>query len=145
VIREPKRHKYGVAPRAERTDREGNVFDSKGEMVRWEELRLLQKAGRIRKLERQVHFLLEVKGVKIATYTADFTYEEKVKEDREGVYGVPAHRWEPIVEDFKGLRTQVYLMKRRLMKAIYGIEIRETGVRPRVPRVVRNRRGHAKG
>lgn len=128
-----KRHKYGVAAKADRTDRDGNVFDSKGEMVRWEELRLLQKAGRIRKLERQVRFPLEVKGVKVATYTADFTYEEKTT-------SVGAWDWAPVVEDFKGLRTQVYLMKKRLMKAIYGIEIRETGVRPRTPRIVRKRR-----
>ena len=108
--------KYGVAPRAERTSREGEVFDSKGELARWEELRLLERAGEISDLRRQSMFLLEVSGCKIGTYVADFVYEKGK---------------ETVVEDFKGVRTPAYRLKKKLMLALYGIEILETGAPPR--------------
>ena len=44
-------------------------------------------------------------------YKADFRYIEK---------------GETVVEDVKGMRTPVYNLKRHLMKAVHGIEIRET-------------------
>mgnify|MGYP001579592159 CR=1 FL=1 len=95
--------------------RDGHTFASKRERNRYEELAALQAAGGITGLGLQPRYPLEVNGVKICTYVADFTYHE------------PHHPFtHPIVEDVKGHRTQLYLMKRRLMKAIFGIEVLET-------------------
>lgn len=88
------------------------TFDSKGEAKRYQELLLLLRAGEISDLKLQVGYDLIVEGTKICKYVADFTYLENHKR---------------IVEDFKGVRTAVYRLKKKLMKAILGIEIRETG------------------
>lgn len=87
------------------------AFDSRKEATRWENLLLLQKAGHISKLERQVRFPLKIKGDTIATYIADFRYLQNGKE---------------VVEDVKGCITREYRLKARLMKALLGIEILET-------------------
>lgn len=115
--------KYGVASKAERTSREGVVFDSKGELARWEELRLLERSGEVSELRRQVEYPLVVGGVKIGSYVADFTYLD--------------HRGRHIVEDFKGVRTPVYRLKAGLVLALYGIEILETGAKSRRSRAKR--------
>lgn len=104
--------KYGN----ERVTTEDGTFDSLGEHRRWEELRLRERAGEIANLKRQVAFALIVGDVKVATYIADFTYDEG---------GVP------ITEDFKGVRTEGYKIKAKLMLACHGIAIRETGREPR--------------
>jgi len=101
-----------VAPKPRRTC-DGIVFHSRGEMLRWQELRLLEKAGVLRRLERQVPFQLWVNGQLIGEYVADFVYSEAGGR---------------IVEDAKGFRTEVYRLKKKLMAACYGIEIRETSV-----------------
>ena len=103
-----KRNKYRAVP----TIVDGLRFHSKGEAARWQELKLLERAGVIIELDRQVPYSLCVNGVDICTYTADFAYFEK--EER-------------IVEDFKGFRTAEYRLKAKLMKALLGITIRETG------------------
>lgn len=113
--------KYGVASKAERTSREGIVFDSKGELARWEELRLLERAGEIFELCRQVKYQLVVNGVNLGSYKADFVYVE----ERTLAGG------RQVVEDFKGVRTPVYRLKAKLMLALYGIKILETGATPR--------------
>lgn len=89
----------------------GIRFDSKREANRWAELDMLEHAGKIKKLERQVTFPLIVNGQRIAKYIADFVYIEDRKR---------------IIEDCKGYRTREYRMKKALMKATLGIEIRET-------------------
>lgn len=91
---------------------DGIRFASKGEAARYRELKLLELAGEIACLELQPRYPLVVNGVKIGEYRADFRYAERGS-------GV-------IVEDFKGVRTPVYRMKRLLMKALYSIDIRET-------------------
>jgi Protein of unknown function (DUF1064) len=83
---------------------------SKREARRWGELRLLERAGRISGLRRQVPFRLEINGQLVTTYVADFVYCEAGAE---------------IVEDSKGVRTAVYKLKAKLMRAVYGVEIRE--------------------
>ena len=108
-----KRHKYGVAPKAERTC-DGIVFDSKKEMNRWNELRALEAAGLIRDLERQFAIPLHVNGLKIGEYRSDFRY-------REGN--------ELVVEDTKGgkaTQTPLYRWKVKHVAAEYGITVRET-------------------
>lgn len=91
-------------------------FDSKGERDRFLELQMLEKAGAIQNLERQIEFKLEVNGVHVTKYISDFKYTENGK---------------LIIEDFKGVRTKEYVLKRRLMLACLGIEIRETSQRKR--------------
>ena len=95
----------------------GEVFDSKREYRRWSELRLLERAGLINKLERQVRFRLidghksEDRTERPCDYIADFVYYEDGK---------------MVVEDCKGMRTDVYKIKRKLMLEKYNISIKET-------------------
>lgn len=106
---------------AKRTTVDGETFDSKREAARWCELKLLEKAGQIRRLRRQPEFLLTVQphgGRQVAIvgkYRGDFCYDER--------YGA---LWLPVVEDVKGVKTAVYKLKKRIVEAIYGIKIRET-------------------
>lgn len=93
---------------------DGIRFDSKGEARRFQDLKLLERGGVLANVERQVSFRLEVNGVLIAFYRADFVYTDKTLGRR-------------IVEDFKGVRTDVYRLKKALMKACHGIDILETG------------------
>src|SRR3970040_1846148 len=91
---------------------DGILFQSTKESRRYSELKALQQAGVIRDLEMQPKFKLEVNGVHITTYYADFRYHDN-------------ERRAQVVEDVKGMRTQSYIIKRRLMKAIHDIEIEE--------------------
>lgn len=70
----------------------------------------MEKARVIRDLELQPRYPLVVNGVKVATYVGDFRYRE------DGVL---------VLEDAKGVRTREYRLKAKLMKALFGIEIRE--------------------
>lgn len=107
---------------------DGIVFDSKREAKRYGELLLLEKAGAITNLQRQVKYVLipaqrepDTVGArggihkgklieKECSYYADFVYEQD---------------GETVVEDAKGMRTEKYLIKRKLMLYIHGIRIRE--------------------
>ena len=96
---------------------DGIQFDSKKEAKRWTELRLLERAGAITELDRQVKFELipsqriDGKVVERAcSYIADFVYNENGKK---------------VVEDTKGIRTTDYIIKRKLMLFVHGIRIRE--------------------
>lgn len=93
-------------------------FDSRKEAARYGELLLLQRAGKISNLQRQVRFQLipaQYKDGKCifrsVTYIADFVYE------KDG---------EKVVEDVKGFRTPEYIIKRKLMYQIFGIYVMET-------------------
>lgn len=99
--------KYG----ARRTTVDGITFASAAEARRYGQLILRQRAGDISELELQPPFPLIVNGVKVGVYKADFAYIE------DGA---------PVVEDVKGVRTAVYILKAKLVKALYGITIRET-------------------
>lgn len=108
-------NKYGAV----RTTVDGVTFHGKGEAKRYHELRLLERAGEISALNRQVTFPLTVNGVRICDYVADFSYV------RQGVL---------FVEDFKGVRTAEYRLKKKLMRAVHGVEIHETGTQRRTRR-----------
>lgn len=111
----------------------GITFDSRKEARRFQELRLLEQAGKISDLRMQVKYQLippqrapsfEVyksgpnKGrrkpgkllEKECAYIADFVYVQD---------------GETVVEDAKGYRTDVYIIKRKLMLERYGIQIQE--------------------
>ena len=94
---------------------DGIAHDSKKEARRWAQLNLLLKAGEIKDLRRQVKYELIPKqdGERACQYIADFVYFDC----REG---------KEVVEDCKGKRTDVYIIKRKLMLWKYGIKILET-------------------
>lgn len=89
----------------------GIEFASKKEARRYSELRLLERGGLIQDLELQVKYPLVINGIKVGSYIADFRYQE-------------GHTVK--VEDTKGMKTPVYRLKAKLMKALYGITILET-------------------
>ena len=95
---------------------EGVRFDSRKEARRYGVLCLLLRAGEIKDLKRQVKFeLIPKQGEeRAAYYKADFTYYEKQGDE-----------WVYIVEDCKGVKTDVYKLKRKLMLQ-KGYKIRET-------------------
>lgn len=103
----PGRPKYGN----HRVVVDGLKFDSKREAARWRILTLCVPSGDITDLRRQVPYDLIVNGVKVGRYVADFVYRE-----RDG---------SEVIEDAKGFKTPVYRLKRKLMKAVHGIDIRE--------------------
>lgn len=94
------------------TTSDGITHDSRKEANRWCELKLLERAGKIRLLQRQVKFELIPKqeGEREVVYVADFTYIEDDKF---------------VVEDVKGKRTKEYIIKRKLMLWVHGIKIKE--------------------
>jgi len=89
----------------------GIRFASQREAARYSELRLLERAKDISLLRLQVRHPLRVNGRLICTYVSDFEY-----------YGNGTGL---IVEDAKGVKTPVYKLKKKLMKAICGIDIQE--------------------
>lgn len=99
--------------RAIKTTVDGITFDSRKEAQRWCTLNLLQRAGEIRELKRQVPFILFEKSPygREIKYVADFTYYEGDKF---------------VVEDCKGYRTDTYRLKRRILAEKYGYVIKET-------------------
>lgn len=124
-----RRQKYGNT----KITVDGIQFDSKREAARYQELKLLERAGVISFLQRQTKFQLipdqhapsnavYTKGPrkgqrkpgklleKECSYIADFCYIQN---------------GETVVEDAKGYRTEVYRIKKKLMLERYGIQIRE--------------------
>lgn len=108
-------NKYG----AHRITIDGMVFDSKHEANRWCELKYMERAGLIKDLKRQVPFELlpsqRINGrvkERSVRYLADFVYKQNGK---------------TIVEDAKSpaTRTKEYIIKRKLMLYILGIEVIE--------------------
>lgn len=91
---------------------DGIEFASTREALRWQDLALMQKAGEISHLRRQVPFEIEINGILVCTWFADFTYIDKS--------GIPR------TEDSKGCKTPVYRLKKKLVEAEHGIKIRET-------------------
>ena len=91
----------------------GLKFDSKKESLRYLELKEMEKRGEITELELQVKYDLLVNGISCGFYKCDFRYVKKGEVNY-------------IIEDCKGVKTTVYALKKRLMKAIYKIVILET-------------------
>lgn len=105
--------------RAVRTTVDGIKFASKREARRYGELKLAQAGGAIRNLALQVPYDLVVNGQKVGRYVADFVYHA-------GPIAPGFSTASTVVEDVKGMKTPVYNLKKKLMKAIHGIEILET-------------------
>lgn len=107
---------------------DGKVFDSRKEYVRYQDLSLLEKAGKIYDLQCQVRYELlpaqyEIIGdpktgkakrvcvERAINYIADFVYKDE--------------KGHTIVEDTKGFRTKDYVMKRKMLLWFHGIKIKE--------------------
>jgi hypothetical protein len=94
---------------------DGIEFDSEKEAARYGVLKLRLKAGDIGMLQLQVVYDLNVNGKRVCRYIADFQYIETATGNT-------------IVEDVKSVATRkvpVYRLKKKLMKQIHNIEIRE--------------------
>lgn len=102
------RAKYGAVP----TDIDGIRFASKKEARRYLDLSVLMRAGAIKELELQPRYRIMVCDVFICDYFADFQYVDLVT-------------GEFVVEDVKGMKTDVYKLKKRLVEASYPVSIRE--------------------
>lgn len=122
---------YNVKTKA--TD--GIVFDSAKEARRYEHLLLLQRAGEITDLRRQVHYeLIPNQYITYERYSKTGkrledgrkVIERKVEYVADFVY-TETKSGEVVVEDTKSpaTRTKDYIIKRKLMRHIYGIKIRE--------------------
>ena len=103
-----------------KTEVDGILFDSQAEARRYAELKLMQRAGEIGHLERQVPFEIipkmktkDGRTIRATKYVADFTYYTKG-----GQY---------VVEDVKGKKTAVYEIKKKLMLEKHCIEVHEIG------------------
>lgn len=106
----PRRSKYG----AKKTTIGNLKFDSKKESYRYQQLEILQKAGKISELELQKVYKLTVNGQLICKYIADFEYLDHAI----GQY---------VTEDAKGgsaTITPAFRIKAKLMKALYDIDVR---------------------
>ena len=87
------------------------VFASAKESRRYLELKLLQKAGEISDLRLQTRLPIVVNGKKVCDYLCDFSYMENGKF---------------VFEDVKGVRTALYQLKKKLVKAVHNIDLLET-------------------
>ena len=98
----------------EKVQYDGRTIDSKCEMERYCDLKLLEKVGRIKDLKCQERFVLIEKSTehRETAYVADFTYYEN---------------GQLVVEDCKSkiTKTATYKIKKKLMFERYGIKIRE--------------------
>jgi len=102
---------------AKKTIVDNITFDSKKEAGRYGELRILERAGEITDLVCQPVYVLQegfiYRGRKIQpiTYRADFSYSEK--------HTVFLDKWIDVVEDVKGVQTQLFKVKAKMFKRIY--------------------------
>jgi hypothetical protein len=112
AVRPQARSKYGNV----KGQIDGVTFDSKAEGTRYLLLRSRERLGEIRRLECHPSYALVVNGELICRYRADFAYEDMGTGDL-------------VIEDVKGVKTAVYQIKKKLMKACLDIDIVEVPVR----------------
>ena len=95
---------------------DGKTYRSKKEYQRHCDLLLLEQAGEISELQDQIPYSLDINGEHICKYYLDFQYREK--------------NGEMIYEDVKGRKGgnpyYIFSLKKKMMKAIHGIDILET-------------------
>lgn len=112
-ITKPKKSKYNN----KKITIDGIKFDSIKEGKRYQQLKQLEKDGKIKDLRLQVKFELQppinlgYKKIRAINYVADFTYRDNMEN--------------LIVEDVKGMKTSIYKMKAKMFAYKYGFEISE--------------------
>lgn len=126
-MKKQRKSKYG----SRKVTVDGDTYDSMKEYRRFKELSLLERAGAIRNLKRQVKYVLipaqreftteiDKKGnfkkgkllERECAYIADFVY-------------LDMSTGRMTVEDTKGFKTKDYIIKRKLMLWVHGIRIKE--------------------
>ena len=102
--------------RAQKIEVDGLRFDSKKEAQRYQELKLMQRAGVITNLKVHPSFDFKVNDLLVCKYTADFSYSD--------------HSMDPamhVVEDVKGVRKggawEKFRIKAKLFRALFGYDI----------------------
>jgi hypothetical protein len=90
------------------------TFDSMKEAARYQQLKLMVKGGYVKDLELQPSYPIFINKRRICTYKADFKYQFKQGDE-----------WQEVIEDVKGMKTPTYRLKKKLMLAVHGIEIKE--------------------
>lgn len=110
----------------------GEVFDSRKELRRYNQLMVLQSRGEISDLKRQVEYELIPNQYEIITRYSEKTgkrlKDEKRLVERKVCYVadfVYLKGGETIVEDTKGVKTKDYILKRKMMLFLKGIRIKE--------------------
>jgi Protein of unknown function (DUF1064) len=104
--------RFPVVPVELRT-MDGIVFDSKTEMSRYAGLKVMERAGLIKDIERQPSFPVEINGHPYCTYTADFRY-------------VDTGSGEVVIEDVKTTGTvkdPAYALRKKAAELFYDVEI----------------------
>ena len=91
--------------KAVRTTVDNINFTSLGEARRYKQLKFLEGVGSIQRLILQPKYPIDLYGEHVCDYVADFEYLEDGK---------------IIAEDFKGIRTAVYRLKKKLFNLVYG-------------------------
>jgi hypothetical protein len=105
---------------------DGERFDSQKEARRWQELRLLEKAGEIGNLGRQEKFrLLGFGGREIKIRSERYPNGRRVSYVADFVYNEGPHKTY-VVEDTKGFDTPAARLKRAIFEAQYRIQVRIT-------------------
>lgn len=126
-MKKQRKSKYG----SRKVTVDGDTYDSVKEYRRFKELSLLERAGAIQNLKRQVKYVLipaqreftseiDKKGnfkkgkllERECAYIADFVY-------------LDMSTGRMTVEDTKGFKTKDYIIKRKLMLWVHGIQIKE--------------------
>jgi hypothetical protein len=91
-------------------------FDSKREAARYKQLKILESSGKIVDLELQPKYILQEsfkyndQTIRAITYSADFRY-------------IDVSSGQLIVEDVKGMKTDVYKLKKKLFLKKYGNDL----------------------
>ena len=98
---------------AKKTVMDGITFDSKHEAERYCELKLLLRAKKISnlRLQERIELIPKSRYGRAIVYVADFTYEENGNK---------------VIEDAKGVKTDIYRLKKRLVAEKFGIIVKET-------------------
>lgn len=97
---------------------DGITFDSVKEASRWQELKLLERVGKITGLNRQlrIEVVPKTKLHRARYYLADFVYFDKAQ-------------GKTVYEDVKGYRKgvayQLFTLKRDILYWRHGIEVKE--------------------
>lgn len=108
-----KKGRFPRAPKIERTF-EGQVFDSKREMQRWQKLRLKEIAGLISNLKRNVSYPVEVNGHHFCKFTPDAEYL--------------TDKGLQVFEDTKSSGTRkdpAYRLRKKAFELYYGVQVTE--------------------
>lgn len=124
LAKQPKAHKFGAIA----TTVDGIRFDSKAEAARWVDLQILERAGQIRRLERQPVFKLYAAPIQRTDLPVSLESSDLapllIGEARMDFGYLEAPNWLPVTEDVKGLDNALSRWKRKHVLLQYGVTVR---------------------